>query len=138
MGGEKLTLINMWHVFLKKVRDDLGIQNRAIAEKVGRSPAGMSHFFSTGRGFNPDAIWQIVLAMEELQPGARAYFGKLVSGVQEEIRQKTLDDWILMVLTLSDLEASDLQIALGQRTKLIGTPMGRKMALREKLSQIGS
>jgi transcriptional regulator with XRE-family HTH domain len=77
---------------LLKVKRNRKINNVDISRKTGISENHLSQFFRGNRNATDQVLDQVVEAMEELSPGAKADYAKEIAGSYDEIFYEHLDE----------------------------------------------
>ncbi len=92
----------MLHVYFKQTMDRFGVKGAKLAEAFGCSRNHISEI-RMGKCSPPiERFWVLLETTERLAPGARQYFGDLISG-----RRQALED-------LEDAELGKLYLEIGE------------------------
>lgn len=77
--------------FFKKAQDDYGIQSKELAQRLKISRNHLSEFRNGKSNITLDLLWQMLLVMDEIAPGSRAYTCQLMAGNIPMRQAKTTD-----------------------------------------------
>lgn len=102
----------MIHEIFKQTQDSFGIKNKVLAAKVGISPKHLSEFRAGKTNLSLELLWEIVLALDELAPGARRELGRLMAGEEGFFCQPRQ-----LIAQLSPQQRSDLLIAIAEEMR---------------------
>jgi len=103
----------------KKTLKDYKITAKQLSDMTGISQNHLSEFRRGKSRISDELLWKLLLAMDEVQPGARKHFCSLMAG--EPVDQKRIEniEYVIQYVAeaLSEDDLPDLFSALAQRWK---------------------
>ncbi|MDJ0716473.1 MAG: helix-turn-helix transcriptional regulator [Prochloraceae cyanobacterium] len=79
----------MINELLKQVQDNRKIKSKDLAQRLKISEKHISKFRTGKTNFSSDLLWQLIVAMEQISPGAMKDFGMLIARYQQEIAKNS-------------------------------------------------
>lgn len=102
--------------YIKRTMDYYGIQGKELSEKSGISRNHISEFRNGKSALSTDLLCKVLLVMDEIAPGSRAYFCQLLAGKtpmrQSANQSKSLED---LVDVATDDEIYRIILKIGDR-----------------------
>lgn len=96
----------------KRTIEHYKITGKQLSDMTGISQNHISEFRRGKSTISDELLWKLLMAMDEVQPGARKYFCSLMAG--EPVERGGIEN---VVEALSEEDLPDLLFAIAQRWK---------------------
>lgn len=104
----------MINKFFKEVQDECGVQNKELVRTVKISPKHLSEFRSGTTNLNTGLLWELIIAMDRISPGAKQAFGLKIAS-RRIFREKERIDWSELIENASAEDMEQILLAMADR-----------------------
>lgn len=113
----------MIRIFFKQAILHYGITGKRLSEVSGVSENHISEFKTGKRTVSVEVLWKLLVALDQIEPGARQYFCNLLSGEGEARSVGKSLERLIAAADDEEIEAAMLAIAKKWRSKSVSTSL---------------